>query len=134
MMQEVLNEQQKISKHNTWESHPYIPSIVKKLKAIKPYKIILFGSHAYGKAQADSDIDLIVVLNKKGISKTYQEKSQKRKIVHKELLPIEREVSLDTLVYTRDEWTQFLKQNSAFSKPVNRKGVVLYESKHSRMD
>ena len=52
-----------------WEKHPYIPRIIEKLETIKPYKVILFGSHAYGKAHEDSDIDLIVILNQKGISK-----------------------------------------------------------------
>ena len=118
---------------NRWEKHPYIPRIIKKLEAINPYKIILFGSHAYGKTHADSDIDLIIVLNQKGISKSYNEKREKRKLVHQELLPIEREVSLDTLVYTLDEWTQFLKQKSAFSKLVSQEGVILYESSHARM-
>ena len=28
----------------------------------KPQKIILFGSHAYGKPNADSDVDLLVVM------------------------------------------------------------------------
>lgn len=117
----------------TWHSHPFISSAIQKLRTIKPYKIILFGSRAYGKPNEDSDIDLIVVLNQRGISKTYREKQEKRKLVHKELLPIEREVSLDTLVYTRDEWTEFLKQQSAFSKLVNREGVLLYEDNHAWM-
>ncbi len=119
--------------HDTQDNNRFIPIIVERLKTINPYKIILFGSYAYGKPQADSDIDLIVVLNQRGVARTYQEKYQKRMLVHKQLLAIEREVSLDTLVYTQDEWTQFLSQNSSFSKLINRKGVVLYEASHSRM-
>ena len=122
-----------LRKENTWENHPYIPLVIKKLKTIKPYKIILFGSHAYGKVQENSDIDLIVILNQKGISKSYREKQEKRKLVHKELLSVERETPLDTLVYTRDEWTEFLKQESAFSKLIRQKGVLLYEDNHARM-
>ena len=32
--------------------------IVEKLKPLNPYKIILFGSYAYGSPTKDSDIDL----------------------------------------------------------------------------
>ena len=120
-----------LSKEIEWDKYPFIPNLIKKLKSIKPYKVILFGSHAYGEPREDSDIDLIVVLNQRGISQTYREKQEKRKLVHQELLPIEREVSLDTLVYTRDEWTEFLNQGSAFSKLVNREGVLLYEDNHA---
>ncbi len=118
---------------DTWDKDSYIPIILERLKTINPYKVILFGSHAYGKPQVDSDIDLIVVLNTGGIAKTYKEKRQKRMLVHEQLLAVEREIPLDTLVYTRDEWKRFLSQDSSFSKLVNRKGVVLYEASHSRM-
>jgi len=40
----------------------YIPLIVDKLKKADPSKIILFGSHAYGKPTAWSDVDLLVVM------------------------------------------------------------------------
>ena len=130
---EVLDDHQQVLHRDAWDGSSYIPIIVERLKTINPYKIILFGSYAYGRPQVDSDIDLIVVLDTKGIAKTYKEKYQKRMVVHKQLLAIEREVSLDTLVYTRDEWTQFLSQNSSFSRLVDRKGVVLYEASHPGM-
>ena len=40
--------------------------------------IILFGNYAWGKPHKDSDIDLLVVLDEKGMSKSYTEKSNKR--------------------------------------------------------
>jgi len=40
-----------------------LKEIVKKLKdGLNPDKIILFGSHAYGKPNDDSDIDLLIIL------------------------------------------------------------------------
>ena len=33
------------------------------LQVEKPFKVFLFGSHAYGKPESDSDIDLLVVLD-----------------------------------------------------------------------
>ena len=89
---------------NTAYSSPYISLIVERLKQINPDRVILFGSYAYGVPHRDSDIDLIVVLNKHGTGSTYQEKKKNRMAVGKELLEIEREIPIDTLVYTLDEW------------------------------
>jgi hypothetical protein len=41
-----------------------LDEIVERLKeGLHPDKIILFGSHAYGKPNEDSDIDLLIVLS-----------------------------------------------------------------------
>ncbi|HEY86360.1 MAG TPA: nucleotidyltransferase domain-containing protein [Chloroflexi bacterium] len=111
----------------------YIPLIVKRLKAINPHKIILFGSYAYGRPDADSDIDLVVILNQQGRAKTYREKFQNRMTVGECLLDIEREVPLDTLVYTLDEWNLFLSRNSSFSRHLSNRGRVLYEANNPGM-
>jgi len=37
------------------------PKIVKRLMPLKPEKIILFGSFAYGEPNEDSDIDLFLI-------------------------------------------------------------------------
>ncbi|MDY0092913.1 MAG: nucleotidyltransferase domain-containing protein [Candidatus Vecturithrix sp.] len=109
----------------------YIPSIIERLRGLLPNRVILFGSYAYGEPHKDSDIDLIVVLDKHGIGKTYQEKRQNRLLVGKALLDIEREVPIDTRVYTLDEWNLFLQQNSAFAKLIREKGVTLHETDRS---
>lgn len=46
---------------------------VEKLKALHPYKIILFGSQAYGNPRGDSDIDLLVVLDSDEMPGSFQE-------------------------------------------------------------
>jgi len=38
------------------------------VKAVKPYKVILFGSYAYGKPTVKSDVDLIVVMEDQDMS------------------------------------------------------------------
>lgn len=131
--EETLEANRQVSRRAAWNNSRYIPLIVERLKAINPYKIILFGSYASGKPNTNSDIDLIVILNEKGIAKTYKEKFQNRMMVGKQLLAIEREVPLDTLVYTRDEWGLFLDQNSSFSKLVSSTGIVLYEANNPRV-
>ncbi|WDN87056.1 hypothetical protein BuS5_00024 [Desulfosarcina sp. BuS5] len=47
--------------------------ILQCLKNENLHKIILFGSYAYGTPCADSDIDLIVVSNARGMSKNYKD-------------------------------------------------------------
>ena len=81
----------------------------------------------------DSDIDLIVVLNEKGIIRSYKEKVKNRMKVGRKLLDIERQIPIDTLVYTLDEWELFLNQKSSFSKVVTDKGITLYEANNERL-
>jgi predicted nucleotidyltransferase len=99
----------------------YIPSIIERLRGLLPNRVILFGSYAYGEPHKDSDIDLIVVLDKHGIGKTYQEKRQNRLLVGKALLDIEREVPIDTRVYTLDEWNLFFTAKQCLCKIDSRK-------------
>lgn len=40
------------------------PEIIESLKPLKPDKIILFGSYAYGTQDEDSDIDLFLLKDK----------------------------------------------------------------------
>ena len=37
------------------------PEIIERLKSLKPDRIILFGSYAYGTPNEDSDIDLFLL-------------------------------------------------------------------------
>ncbi|WP_390890366.1 nucleotidyltransferase domain-containing protein [Geoalkalibacter halelectricus] len=40
-----------------------IGRIKSRLMQLRPHKVILFGSHVWGTPDADSDIDLVVVLD-----------------------------------------------------------------------
>ena len=44
------------------------PHIVEKLKPLKPKKIILFGSYAYGIPTEESDLDLCIITEKDTLS------------------------------------------------------------------
>ncbi len=42
----------------------HLPTIIKRLQqALHPQRILLFGSHATGSATADSDLDLLVIMD-----------------------------------------------------------------------
>lgn len=56
------------------------PEIIKRLEPLKPDKIILFGSYAYGTPTEDSDIDLFLLKDDLTIEETrqYQREARKR--------------------------------------------------------
>jgi len=55
-------------------SENYLDEVKEILKELNPYKAILFGSYAYGDPNDESDLDLIIVLDKDGFSKNFNEK------------------------------------------------------------
>lgn len=87
-----------------------------------PEKIILFGSHAYGHAGPDSDVDLLVVMPFKG-----RPTRQAIEILNKlnALTPI------DLLVRTPEQVKERLALGDQFMREIVERGTVLYESHHS---
>ena len=57
-------------------SHGLKKEIIARLSPQKPLKVILFGSGAWGEFDEESDIDLLVVLNKEGIPRSFREKTE----------------------------------------------------------
>jgi predicted nucleotidyltransferase len=84
-----------------------------------PQKIILFGSHAYGKPNADSDVDLLVVMPFEG--------SSARKAVEI-LLGMKTKMPLDLLVRTSEQVQERIAMEDFFMREIIEHGKVLYES------
>ena len=59
--------------------------IVEALKPLKPEKIILFGSYAYGNPTEDSDLDICVV--EKSYKSRWEEKAKIRKLLSEIKMP-----------------------------------------------
>lgn len=102
-----------------------IEQIRDRLRVLRPARVILFGSHAQGTADSDSDFDLIVVLDKEESSGSFKERMTDTVIVRKLLADINRQVALDVLVYSKKEWQTLLESRSSFSREVVEKGVTL---------
>jgi len=97
--------------------------ITKKLKPLNPYKVILFGSYAYGTPTKDSDLD-ICVIEKKEVSK----REQKFKI--REALK-DIKIAKDILVENYDYYMSHSGRewiNTALYD-ARHKGIVLYEQR-----
>jgi len=95
------------------------PAIQKVVDGLKPEKIILFGSYAYGFPNPHSDVDLLVILKTRA---SLKERSWK---VSRLLLP--RAFPVDILVKTPRELEKALKSGDFFLKEILTRGKVLYE-------
>lgn len=112
---------------NTAENK-YLPLIIEKLKTIQPYKVILFGSYAYGVPDEDSDIDLLVVLNSEKMPQNFQENMDNKLFVRNVLQELNKRVSIDLIVHTRPMYKKFNEMGSMFSRELLERGQVLYEA------
>lgn len=109
----------------------YLPLIVEKLKAIQPYKVILFGSYAYGAPTKDSDIDLLVVLDVEKMPESFQENMDNKLLVRNTLRELNTKVSIDLIVHTKPMYKKFNELGSMFSREILQKGKILYETDNS---
>lgn len=95
------------------------PAIQKVVSELKPEKVILFGSYAYGYPNQHSDVDLLIVMKTKASLK------DRSWAVSSLLLP--RPFPVDILVKTPQEIQQALKSGDFFIKEILTRGKVLYE-------
>jgi len=84
-----------------------------------PEQIILFGSHAYGKPTAWSDVDLLVVMD------TPQGEMDAILEVGKSLPDLE--FSVDVIVRSRQVLKRRKKMGDWFLREITRKRKILYE-------
>ena len=89
----------------------------------QPDKIILFGSHAYGKPHADSDVDILVVMPARN------QIDQAVKIRWE----IPASFPMDLIVRTPANLEWRLNEGESFHTEITERGKVLYEKVHARM-
>ena len=110
------------------ETRHLIDTIVERLKEEDVERIVLFGSHAYGRPDAESDLDLYVVTRDETIPKNYEEHSDIYLRIAEKIRDIRRLYPVDLLVHTRGMYGRFMKLGGSFAKKISEEGVVLYES------
>ncbi len=102
-----------------------LKEIIKRLKPLKPDKIILFGSYAYGKPNKNSDIDLYIVTNDDFMPQNWREKSCiYRKFVDR-LDDLQTTIPIDLIVHTKKMYDKFIEMDSMFSRKIINNGKVL---------
>jgi predicted nucleotidyltransferase len=93
----------------------YVDRIVEKFQ---PEKVILFGSHAYGRPDADSDVDILVVMP------AANPINQAIRIG----LSLPAPFYLDLIVRTPENLARRLRWNDWFLREIVERGIVLYEA------
>jgi predicted nucleotidyltransferase len=83
----------------------------------EPDQIILFGSHAYGKPHADSDVDILVIMP------TRNQHDQAARIRG----AVESPFPMDLIVRTPKSLAWRLAERESFHTEIMTKGIVLYE-------
>jgi predicted nucleotidyltransferase len=95
--------------------------IVQRLVAgLDPERIILFGSHARGEASADSDLDLLIVVDE---SAEQPHVRMRRAYEHVGAVGCPK----DFLVMTRAEFERKCACPTSLARLANDTGIVLYE-------
>ena len=90
-----------------------------------PQKVILFGSHAYGVPNEDSDVDLLVVM-------PFECRSVEQAIkIRRRIYP---KMPLDLLARTPAQIRERLDLGDFFIKDIVERGKILYESEDAGMD
>jgi len=88
-------------------------------REFKPDKIILFGSHAWGRPGPDSDVDLLVIMKHEGAGLMVAAQ------IMEQTLP---RIPVDIVVRSPEEVKRRLKFNDFFLQEIISQGRVLYES------
>jgi uncharacterized protein len=89
-----------------------------------PERIILFGSYAYGRPTADSDVDLLVILPFEG------HPARKAAEIR---TSIRAPFPMDLLVRTPQQVQRRVEQGDFFMREIMEKGKVLYEDPDQRV-
>jgi predicted nucleotidyltransferase len=83
----------------------------------QPEKIVLFGSYAYGTPQADSDVDILVIM---------PARNQLDQAVRIDRA-VEAPFPLDLIVRTPKNMAWRLEEGDSFLREIMAKGKILYE-------
>ncbi len=87
-----------------------------------PQRILLFGSYAWGKPTAESDVDLLVILPFEGKP---VDKSVEIRLRSRPQFPV------DLLVRTPERVQERIKLGDSFMQEIVEKGKVLYEADYN---
>lgn len=89
-----------------------------------PTRVILFGSYAYGRPTADSDVDLMIIMPHKGPAAQAATRIR---------LACPRAFPMDLIVRSPGEVRRSMAANDPFLREITSKGIVLHEAGDARM-
>ena len=89
------------------------------IKTYSPLAIYIFGSYAWGNPTDDSDLDLLIVVEKSD-KKTYT-----RSLPGQQAL-FGLGISKDLIIYTKDEFNLYVKDVSTLCYKIEKNGRLIY--------
>ena len=92
----------------------------KLVTELNPISVYLFGSHAWGKPTAESDVDLMVLLPETA-EKTHEQYMRARKALRFARVP------LDIFVGSQAEFNRFRTVSVSLQHKIAKEGRLLYE-------
>jgi len=95
------------------------------LTPLRPEKVILFGSYAWGRPTEDSDIDLYVVTQDDFMPATWRQKRDIVRTVSNRILDLRTQHAIDLLVHTKPMHRKFIEIDSSFARQIMSEGVRL---------
>ena len=103
------------------------PEIIELLKPLKPDRIILFGSYAYGKPNEDSDIDLFLLKDDLSMNNLREYRVEARMKLLK--LISKYKIGFDILSYPTKKIYE--REDYFYKVDILQNGKVLYEQDSS---
>lgn len=94
------------------------------IKEFNPEKVVLFGSHAWGSPEKNSDIDLFIV-------KDDAKKNTREMAIDLERILLPRTFPIDVIVYKPAQVEESLKDKNIFITKIITKGKTLYDQRVS---
>ena len=103
-------------------SLPQIKEAAEKMAdAVRPEKIILFGSYAYGQPNANSDVDYLLVVKDRSRKQRHNASMK----ASSALVP--RPFPVDIVVRSANDISWRIREGDFFLEEIMEKGRVLYE-------
>lgn len=90
------------------------------VRRFEPERVVLFGSYAYGRPHADSDVDLLVVMRHQGAG------AEQAARIRQE---VQSGFPLDLIVRSPAIIRQRLKMGDSFIREILERGQVLHEAR-----
>ena len=96
-------------------------------ETFRPRRIMLYGSWAYGTPTPESDVDLMLEIETRGLSQDEQWRIQ-------DAIPSSRICKIQIVVYSPKQVRRDLQEQSFFMRDIMLKGIALYERAGMEID
>jgi predicted nucleotidyltransferase len=105
---------------------PIVEELRTRLSDMPIKRIVLFGSSRHGSRQPDSDLDLAIVVDQPTRFASYDERLDLKASIRARIRDINRNLPVDLLVYTVDEFNRLAAEDSFLSREVIARGRTVY--------